>query len=112
MPSFDFKPRFVPQIKANIKLSTIRSTERCKVGDIMHLYTGLRTKDCKLIARRPCVLVTPFHITEHQLISCSHPDAGYIWRQEGFDSPKDMLDFFGDLYGFPYSGFLHQWSAQ
>ena len=109
MVAFDFKPRFVPKIERGIKTSTIRSRPRCQPGDVMQLYTGLRTKRSRLIKTVICESIYTFAILENDLVQCRHPDAGYLWRQEGFDSPKEMIGFFKDLYGFPYHGFLHQW---
>ncbi len=32
-----------------------------------------------------------------------------LFEDEGFDSWGSMRDFFADLYGLPFNGFLHRW---
>jgi uncharacterized protein YqfB (UPF0267 family) len=46
-----FKQRFVEPILSGRKTQTIRNPRkiRPKVGEVMHMYTGLRTKYCKFI---------------------------------------------------------------
>lgn len=112
MTAFNFKPEFVPLIENGKKISTIRKTKRGAVGREMQLYTGQRTANCRLIKKVVCTAIYEFSINDHGLISCSHPDARYLWRQEGFESPSAFLDFFQDYYGFPFYGYLHEWGRQ
>jgi len=103
MTAFSFKPIFVPKILAGEKLSTIRSTKRCEVGDTMQLYTGLRTKKCRKLMDALCIGVAPIMIRE--------PD---IWAiigkiEEGFKNAQDFLEFFRHEYGLPYRGWIHAW---
>lgn len=109
MTAFDFMPRFVPLIESGKKTSTIRRSKRGAVGRKMQLYTGQRTKDCRLIKEVLCTAIYPFSITEFRLVSCRHPDAGYLWRQEGFSNPTEFIDFFEENYGLPFNGYLHEW---
>jgi hypothetical protein len=109
MVAFNFQSQFVNLIEAGKKISTIRQKKRCDVGDKMHLYTGQRTANCSLIKEVICSAVYPFHIDEYRRVSCKHPDAGYLYRQEGFNSPSDFIDFFNNQYGLPFSGYLHEW---
>lgn len=56
MPAFSFKERFVPMVIDGSKSNTIRSFRNhpIKVGQLAHLYYGMRTKYCKkLIADSP-----------------------------------------------------------
>ena len=55
MPAFNFQKQFVEPIKNGTKTSTIRKLRKdgrqpCKEGDQIKLYTGMRTKNCQLIA--------------------------------------------------------------
>ena len=54
-----FKPQFAPYVLDGTKTHTIRATRKNppRVGEICHCYTGLRTKQCKLLGRWPCVKV-------------------------------------------------------
>jgi len=67
MPAFSFKERFVPMVKDGSKPGTIRAFRKypIKVGQLAHLFYGMRTKYCtKLIDPSPviretrCVLLT------------------------------------------------------
>lgn len=64
MPAYNFQKQFVPMILDGTKTHTIRKRRKhpTKVGDILWLYTGMRTKECKLTAVAPCVRVEPIVI--------------------------------------------------
>ena len=109
MTAFDFRPRFVPLIESGKKISTIRKSKRGSVGRKMQLYVGQRTPECRLIKEVTCSGIWEFSINENRLVSCMHPDRGYLWRQEGFDSPAEFIQFFEDQYGLPFHGWLHEW---
>jgi hypothetical protein len=51
MVAYSFNRRFVPAIEAGLKRQTIRSHRRrhARVGEALQLYTGMRTKACRLI---------------------------------------------------------------
>jgi len=56
MPAYSFKERFVPMVKDGSKSQTIRSFRKTppKVGQLAHLYYGMRTKYCtKLVDPSP-----------------------------------------------------------
>lgn len=58
MPAFSFKERFVPMVKDGSKCCTIRSFRKypVKVGQLAHLYYGMRTKFCtKLVEPAPVI---------------------------------------------------------
>lgn len=48
-----FKKRFIRPIEKGSKVFTIRTPRKVepKVGEQLHMYTGLRTSSCKLITR-------------------------------------------------------------
>lgn len=57
MVAYSFKRRFAEPILAGAKRQTIRADRRrhARPGEELQLYTGMRTKSCRLIARRTCV---------------------------------------------------------
>jgi hypothetical protein len=60
MVAYSFKPRFAEPILAGTKRQTIRllgKRRHARPGDPLQLYTGMRTKHCKLIARATCATV-------------------------------------------------------
>jgi hypothetical protein len=52
MPALNFRPQFADLVSSGQKTQTIRQVRKCpiKVGDTLWLYTGMRTKQCRLLA--------------------------------------------------------------
>lgn len=59
-----FNKQFVSRIKAGTKIHTIREDKhnRWKVGIIMHMATGVRTKKYKQFAKKKCIHVQKISI--------------------------------------------------
>src|SRR6266404_9068991 len=58
MVAYSFRPRFVDPILGGRKRQTIRAIGRrrhARRGDPLQLYTGMRTKHCRLIGRATCI---------------------------------------------------------
>lgn len=103
MVAYSFKPRFVDPIRASTKRQTIRADRKrhARPGEQLQLYTGMRTKQCKLIARSTCVSV--------DLVLLNFADCGVVRingivlfsdaamqkfsRSDGFTSWADMRAF-------------------
>jgi len=64
MTAYSFKRQFVEPILAGTKGGTIRANRRrhARPGEELQLYTGMRTKHCKLIARKTCLAVEPIEL--------------------------------------------------
>lgn len=64
MTAYSFRPRFVAPILAGTKCQTIRADRKrhARPGEELQLYTGMRTKQCRLIARVTCQSVQPIYI--------------------------------------------------
>jgi hypothetical protein len=112
MVAFNFKEQFVPNIKKGIKKQTIRKTIRCKKGDKLELYTGMRTKQCKKIKDTICIDIYPIAITENklssgrtQLITKTNLDNFAI--KDGFKNWEDFKLFFKIHYGLPFYGYVY-----
>ncbi len=117
MPSFNFKPEFVAPILAGTKVQTIRKTARCKTGDTMHLFTGLRTAACQKLAERLCVVVDYVHLSPDGLTvgdNRKHPrDISEFARLDGFTDFDDMLRWFRTQYGeYHFIGYVHRWAKE
>lgn len=56
MVAYSFKARFAGPIEARTKLHTLRNQRKrhAQVGEALQLYTGMRTKACRLVARETC----------------------------------------------------------
>lgn len=61
MPAYNFQKQFVPMILDGSKPHTIRRIRKRRTapGDVLSLYTGMRTKSCSLVAITKCVNIEP-----------------------------------------------------
>lgn len=125
MGLYNFQKRFVVPILNHTKRHTIRATRRHpdKVGNIAHLYTGLRVKNAaRLLGRFPIVKIEDIEITAkcdldcctlktHVTIAGFHLDEGEsekLARLDGFESFKEMAAFWkGRL---PFKGQIIHWN--
>lgn len=112
MVAINFQPQFVPAIEAGTKTQTVRRTARAKPGDTLQLYTGQRTKACRLIGTAKCLHVEPIRITDDAIsvgASVSRSDIEHIARIDGFDSIELMISWFRDRYTLPFEGYRIFW---
>ncbi len=123
MPAYNFKKEFVPMILDGSKPHTIRRRRKrpTRVGDVLYLFTGLRTKQCKLVAISECVKIEPIllipeamiiwisssqvDINESNMRPLSIDEINDLAHRDGFEDTYDFFDFFkrykeGFLYDF------------
>lgn len=64
MVAYSFKRRFVEPIRAGRKAQTIRADRKrhARAGELLQLYTGMRTVQCGLIGLARCSSVEPVRI--------------------------------------------------
>jgi len=115
MVAINFQKQFASDIRAGRKTQTIRSTERCKTGDEMQLYTGQRTNACELIGTATCAICEPITIAEDYIaVGCFRlpsGDAAHIAKIDGFESLAAMRDWFRNQYGsLPFKGYRIMWN--
>lgn len=116
MVAFNFSPEFVPAIESGDKVQTIRKTKRAKAGDMLQLYVGQRTKNCRLIREQECAYVDYVHIAPDGLTfgdKEKHPgDTNAFARRDGFNDFDEMLAWFAKKYGeFRFVGYVHRWKV-
>lgn len=98
MVAYSFKRRFVGPILAGVKRQTVRADRRrhARPGEELQLYTGMRTRHCKLISRARCVDV-------QAIVICFRKGRRRDWlRSRGLgkiDRPSE-LDAFARIDGF------------
>jgi hypothetical protein len=65
MVAYSFRSRFVEPIQARAKRQTIRAPRRrhARPGEALQLYTGMRTKQCRLIGLARCASVWPIRLS-------------------------------------------------
>lgn len=114
MGLYNFKRLFVPKILDGTKTHTIRAPRKGSQdipGNTMHLYTGLRTKNAKLLGRFECIAVDEITIdrtlitVDRAVLFIDERDA--LAKRDGFQSFEHMLKFWeGRL---PFSGHIFHW---
>lgn len=64
MVAYSFQRRFIDRIEDGTKSQTIRADRRrhARPGEQLQLYFGMRTKHCRLLARRRCIDVLPISL--------------------------------------------------
>ena len=86
MPAYSFQAQFVKLIQDGSKHHTIRRRRKypTKPGDVLKLYTGMRTKKCSLISVAQCASVVPVKI---------YPEMGRVVLDGRMLSLNDTLRF-------------------
>ena len=105
MVAYSFKKQFGPPILAGTKAQTIRAeragrSRHARPGEMVQLYTGMRTRQCRKLGEARCLKVLPINID----IPSDVIRAGTIWnrmpcdldafaRQDGFSDWAEMRLF-------------------
>ena len=86
MPAYSFQAQFVKLIQDGSKHHTIRRRRKypTKPGDVLKLYTGMRTMKCLLISVAQCASVVPVKI---------YPEMGRVVLDGRMLSLNDTLRF-------------------
>jgi len=117
MPAYNFQERFAPDVESGVKGQTVRPKRKrpTKAGDILYLYTGMRTKKCRKLKEARCLLVTDIEIDvggidwKGQMMMVGSPNADDFARADGFSDSEEMIWFFEDTYELPFRGEVIQW---
>lgn len=105
MVAYSFKSRFAPPILAGTKRQTIRADRKrhARTGEQLQLYTGMRTKQCKLIGRAPCLSVWPVTLILREVHSVVlegfreiYGDLDTFARADGFKDWGELAGFWAD----------------
>lgn len=117
MPAYNFKREFAADVKAGRKRQTIRQRRkrRTRAGETLYLYTGQRTKRCRLLRAAICrdiktieIGVGGIYIDKRVSLSGS-PNADKFARADGFKDSGEMVDWFRWTYGLPFKGVVIYW---
>jgi hypothetical protein len=118
MVAYNFKPRFAPAVQRGTKSQTIRppgKRRHAKPGDMLQLYTNMRSPDCRLLRVAPCILSTGCSIFAHMVVIDGRRITGRALEDfasaDGFSSWGEMCEWFRDAYGLPFEGRLIRWDA-
>lgn len=123
MPALNFKKQFAEAVESGKKTQTIRKGDRIKTGDDLYLYTGMRTKQCRLLHGPVKCLVGAIRITEDGVTvfrkhrgedearALTDKETLVMAKADGFDTVEEFMAFFRDNHGFPFSGQIIFWEV-
>lgn len=122
MVAYSFQRQFAPAIRANAKLHTIRSNRKrhARPGEMMQLFTGMRTAHCKKICDdRRCTSVDELriyfdargNIEEVRIAARPVEDVHAFAVADGFESLAAMSGFWVMQHGLlrEFAGVLISW---
>jgi hypothetical protein len=117
MVAYNFQPQFAPAVESGIKRQTIRpqgKRRHAKPGDVLQLYTGQRTRSCRLLRKAKCLISTYCSITEDGITTGNFPavDLDLFAKSDGFRDFSHMKQWFSDTHGLPFTGRLIVWSLE
>ena len=125
MPVIMFQPRFAPLVKDGTKRTTIRKVRKrnpIKVNDVLSLrqWSGSRAYEpgsTQIVLRtEKCVRVDPIEIDVNRCkvdtISMSKPWRELIARNDGFATWNELIEWFTNTHGLPFTGELISWSIE
>ena len=119
MPALNYQPRFGHLVEMRKKPHTIRPYGRrpYKVGDALHHFTGMRTRQCRRIGIDYCTSVRQIKITTDGVIITMPPPGLFrvppldrFAQADGFIDWAEIRDWFASRYGLPFTGQLIQWA--
>ena len=119
MPALNFQRRFAPLIKSGEKRQTIRAPRKhpVKAGQTLHLFTGMRQKGCEQLGKSICTSAREIILSsfgDDRRVGLLDPylhcvDGEEIAKADGFQSEKEMFDWFEKVHGLPFKGSLIKW---
>jgi hypothetical protein len=117
-PLLGFYPQFADAVLDGTKRQTIRAYRKKgrdpEPGDVLHLWTGLRTKGARKLADHRCQEVLEIEIAITGAITLDGRlldklDARQLARHDGFPITRKLVEFFADVHGLPFRGILIRW---
>lgn len=108
---------FQHKIVAGEKRQTVRRAARCKPGDRLQLYTGMRTKGCRKLGEAVCTrverVIIPAPPLRHLMLGEGRVLRGKaavaFARADGFESLEAFFAFFAMHYSLPFDGVVISW---
>jgi uncharacterized protein YqfB (UPF0267 family) len=108
MVAYSFKAQFAEPILAGTKGGTIRADRRrhARPGEELQLYTAMRTKQCRLVARKECLAVVSimldfrrriFTLDDASFVGMEPAELDALARFDGFASFDEMASFWTDV---------------
>jgi hypothetical protein len=114
MVAYNFQAQFAKAVESGEKRQTIRlqgKRRHARNGDLLQLYTGMRTKSCRKLGEAVCCTSTYCSIYENGVTTGNLPatDLDEFARADGFRDFEHMKEWFRKTHGLPFVGRLIQW---
>ncbi len=117
MVAYNFQPRFADAVERGEKRQTSRREGKrihAKPGDKVHLFTGMRTKNCRKLGEAVCCHAERIRIEEigvfgHSGWLMSPETLASFAKADGFNSWDEMRNWFSDTHGLPFIGQMIEW---
>jgi hypothetical protein len=126
MPALNFMKQFANDVELGVKRQSIRPYRKdgrphCKAGARLKLYTGQRTKSCRLLGVATVLSVrdVEIHSTEmfingtrlfQTIYDRDAPQTDNEFAEaDGFESFTEMANWFDEKYGLPFKGVVIEW---
>lgn len=124
MVAYSFKARFGPLIASRAKTQTVRSDRKrhARAGETLQLFTGMRTRQCRLIGTATCQAVSPVRfdfnpgsesLELYGVQTRAPADLDAFARRDGFADWAELKAFWAAEHpGLSvFSGWLIEWLA-
>lgn len=124
----NFQRQFAPAVLAGDKRMTIRATRKDrkvpKVGDMLALYTGLRTRNVQLLLRAPvtCVWRVRIDFDDRYIVidglRLDRKAANLLAVADGFEGADPMFEYFrekgleAERFTGEFEGFAVHWNPK
>lgn len=117
MPALNFQKRFAPKVESGEKRHSIRAKRKDgrdpKKGQSLYLYTGMRTKSCRMLRVEICLDSLPITINRSDVVVggrlLNRVEEYDLAVADGFDSVADFREFFLPSYREEFEGYLIEW---
>jgi len=119
MPLVSFS-LFMDKILSGAKRHTIRAPRKIpiKVGDKLYMWWKSRSPQREKLGEANCIKTTPITIQKTNAI-LTYPDSGdyeivhldKFAQADGFDNWQQMIEFFENTHGLPFTGDLIEWDS-
>lgn len=122
MRAYNFQRQFAAKILDGSKPHTIRARRKDGYlpipGEVIRLYTGMRTKQCELLREVEVLRVTPITITQEgdwyrrvrlNTVPMTSKEVDVLALADGFTSTAAFFDFFREKHGEEFNGYLIEW---
>jgi len=113
--ALNFSPQFAGMVEVGRKKQTIREKARAKPGDMLQLYVGQRTKECRRLGWALCRDVIPLALTKRGVefefdTPVERWQSDEVARLDGFESYAEMWSWFSGRYKKDrFTGHIIQW---